>query len=141
MSHGRGATPLQVEIAALRAHNRALEEQVGELQSRLEQLEAAVQFPVWTWPFKVTGREQQLLDLLLTHKRLTREFTWQVLWGHLPEADWPDVRCLDVYFHRLRKILKPRDVRIATIYGTGWSVEDSWERLRALAKRFEPCVS
>ena len=52
---------------------------------------------------KLTRNEHIVYDMLSDGRLHTHEALWQALYGHKPEADWPDSNIVKVYVCVLRR--------------------------------------
>lgn len=78
-------------------------------------------------PVDLPRRELNLLELLLVHRGqvVAKQALLEKLFGL---DDEPGVNAVEIYVHRLRKKLEPAGVRIRTVRGLGYLLEDPAER-------------
>jgi DNA-binding winged helix-turn-helix (wHTH) protein len=77
--------------------------------------------------------EAKFLGLLLRREFVSRDGAYAAIWGGRTESDQPDIRGLDVYSCRLRKVLRKLDVEMVTVRSRGWFIpREQKEKLAAL---------
>lgn len=56
------------------------------------------------------------------NKPVSKETIYNDVYGLMPEADWPEIKILDVYMVRLRTGIRQFNIpyTIETVWGTGW---------------------
>ncbi len=75
---------------------------------------------------KLTRRQTQALaGLVKVYPRVARkEFLMDYIYGNEPEADEPELKIIDVFMCKIRKILEPLGYGIDTIWGVGYRLKD-----------------
>jgi hypothetical protein len=68
---------------------------------------------------------QKCLGLLLTRTFCDRAALYAVLYGARPECDQPDSRIIDVYILSVRRALADHGIKLHTVYGRGWYLDDA----------------
>lgn len=80
----------------------------------------------------------RFIGILLARPFGDRDAIYSTLYGGRPESDQPDIKILDIYASRSRKILRRWDIEVKTLYGRGWWIDSSNKtKLRALIKTME----
>lgn len=51
-----------------------------------------------------------------------RQAIYTALFGNRPECDQPDIRLVDVYLCRIRRVLRPIGIEIVTVFNVGWAL-------------------
>lgn len=106
---------------------------ISRLESRIEELEELLGMRA-VLP-RITGfgvREWSLLGLLVRHRLVTREFAFPAIYGELHEDEQPaGLRIIDTIIHRLRVLLKPRNIVIETEKHTGYYFDEENRRRAA----------
>jgi two-component system cell cycle response regulator CtrA len=72
--------------------------------------------------FNIEPRHAQIVGMLLSRDFVTRDGLYTVLYGDLPEKDWPNDKILDAQICKLRPRLVPFGIEINTKWGEGWSM-------------------
>jgi DNA-binding response OmpR family regulator len=104
-----------------------LRQQLRDARDRIAELEHQAGITLFQPPEEhsvhLTPQQGQLLGLLLTRgvmKIVTRDMIYVYLYGALPACDQPQPNTIDVMICKIRKVLKPFNVRIDTDYNNGW---------------------
>lgn len=118
--------PILLELAALRAENDKLRDQVRNLKDTF--LSPA---PVFSSIFKLTKNESAMLSAIFRSSGFLPTRALHIaMHGLDPDTD---PKIVAVYVCKLRKKLRPHGITIESIWGEGYRiVGDSRERLRAL---------
>lgn len=99
-----------------------LTETVAQLRDELRRLRATLTEEVSVNPgFGLSNDERNMVALLLKHDVVSREKMTFILYGHVNEADWPNVeQTLSTKMFRLRNKLRKFDVHILLRKRVGW---------------------
>lgn len=96
------------------------------LRARVRQLEDALigtfEVPV---EWSLTGSERQVFGVLVTRSLATREAIMAALYRD-NAVDEAEIKIIDVFVCKIRKKLDPFGVKIATIWGQGYSLAPEW---------------
>jgi len=90
--------------------------ELERLRDRVEELEELIGLTI-DLPFyrlALSPTQARLLGLLLKRDFVTRDFAFVAMYGGRPEADQPDIKCIDIYIHFLRKKLDQYGISIRT---------------------------
>lgn len=101
----------------------ALEAENDDLRERLAQMEARVFGIGWRPPmeFMLTSKEGAIVATLLAHPEgCSKPQLLDALYAHLPNADEPEIKIIDVFICKARKKLKPYGLEIETMWGAGY---------------------
>ncbi len=118
------STPLGFDAEIIRARNdhAKLERQITALKNELAQIKALRHRiePAPQWD--LTKHEAELFKALRIDAAVSKEFVWEMLYGHRPDCDGPDEKVVHVHMSRIRaKLVKHKaPFRIFTIWGRGW---------------------
>lgn len=82
---------------------------------------------------RINGKQKQIFDAAIkaNGRVLNRSFLLDVCYGHLPYADMPDEKIIDVFVCKLRKKIKGCSVEIQTVRPTGYRREGAVNILAA----------
>lgn len=72
--------------------------------------------------FKLEPLHADIVAMLLSRDTVTRDGLYTVLYGGLPEAEWPHEKQLDVQICKLRPRLARYGITINTKWAAGWSM-------------------
>ena len=99
-----------------------LTETVAQLRDELRRLRATLTVEQNVDPgFGLSNDERNMVALLLKHDVVSREKMTFILYGHVNEADWPNVeQTLSTKMFRLRNKLRKFDVHILLRKRVGW---------------------
>lgn len=70
----------------------------------------------------IEPRHAQIVGMLLSRNFVTRDGLYTVLFGALPDSEWPEETELDAKMCRLRPKLQKFGISIETKHGEGWSM-------------------
>jgi len=72
----------------------------------------------------LTNSERQVFGLLFRRSGavVNRYALYDHLYSLKPECDWPDVKVVDVYVHKIRRKLRALGIEIRTHWGVGYAV-------------------
>lgn len=106
-----------------------------ELRARVEELEAALYAEDVDVPLEwaLTGSERRVFGVLLARAIATKEAVMAALY-HDFAADAAEVKIVDVYVCKIRAKLRKHGVRIETVWGLGYRLDEA-QRASLLAKR------
>ncbi len=107
-------------------NHRSLEVLVETQRERIRQLEELL-VPDGTRVPKewcLTAKEARVFSHLTTRELATKKTIMQALYFDLHSDEEPQVKIVDVFVCKLRKKLKPYDVKIETVWGQGYSLVD-----------------
>lgn len=110
------------DVVALRARVAALERILGQ----------HLRMPA---EFELTGHEEAIVLALYKQQQITNPGLWEILYGHLPIADQPTSKVIDVMMHHIRKKIGrlPHCLVIETVWGEGFRMTTaSREKLREM---------
>ena len=101
-----------------------LTETVAQLRDELRRLRATLTSEhAISADFGLSNDERNMVALLLKHDVVSREKMTFILYGHVNEADWPNVeRTLSTKMFRLRNKLRKFDIRITNRKRVGWRI-------------------
>ena len=101
-----------------------LTETVAQLRDELRRLRATLTVEQNVDPgFGLSNDERNMVALLLKHEVVSREKMTFILYGHVNEADWPDVfQTLSTKMYRLRNKLRKFDIHITNRKRVGWRI-------------------
>jgi two-component system cell cycle response regulator CtrA len=99
--------------------------ELQRLHDRIEELETLLGVDRSTTgrirdAFGIEPRHVQIVGMLLARDFVQRDGLYTVLYGGLPEKDWPDDKILDAQICKLRPRLEPFGIEIKTKWGEGW---------------------
>ena len=117
-----------------------LAETVAQLRDELRRLRATLTSEhAISADFGLSNDERNMVALLLKHDVVSREKMTFILYGHVNEADWPDVfQTLATKMYRLRNKLRKFDIHILIRPRVGWRISDANKaKLRAAPIRAE----
>lgn len=124
----------------------AKDNQIAVLQDRVQELEELLgindDVNVRFMFLGMTKMMRRLLGLLMARDLVSKETIYAALYGSLPENQQPDIEVIGPWIFHLRNKLHDYDIRIVTVYGSGWAISPS-DKARLLAvvaeqKEFEP---
>lgn len=74
---------------------------------------------------RLTPTELRLLRLfaLAGDRGVSREALWGVLYGDLPESDWPEDKIVDVWLSRLRRPLRAEGLDLVRMAPGAWRID------------------
>lgn len=81
-------------------------------------------------------QERQYLQYLLLHRNkvVTKDALYMHLYSGLPDADWPEVKIVDVYICKIRRRLVAANIPviIETFWGRGWMLKEDANAVKQL---------
>jgi two-component system, cell cycle response regulator CtrA len=95
---------------------------IDALQNRIEELEDIFGIKSYLPVIKMSGTLLRMAGIICKREVADKTSMWTLLYGDLPECDWPEPKILDVNICKLRKHLNEHGVTINTIWGVGWHV-------------------
>lgn len=109
----------------LEARCEALQARIDELEMQLEHLRNVMESHSVPAVFGLTPKEAALVQALRTRSphTLSKEQLLSALYG-LQADDEPEIRIIDVFICKARKKLEPFGVRIATVWGRGYQMDE-----------------
>lgn len=103
-------------IVALQKENDHLRDRIALLEGN--HFEQEILFPI---EWRLTGKEAQIMGILLKRERPNLEAFMSILYGALAAADdAPDEKIIDVLICKMRQKLEPFDIQIETLWGAGY---------------------
>ena len=105
-------------LRALRDENARLREQTAYLQGALT---CGFLAPL---EWRLTPQENRFLGALATRQLATRELIMAALYHHRG-VDEAEMKVIDVFACKLRKKLKPHDIKIHTVWGRGYRLDEA----------------
>jgi hypothetical protein len=117
--------------------------ELQRLRDRVEQLEEVLGInPTMAcrlhMAFSLETQLAEILGMLLSREFVTRGGLYAVLYGDLPESQWPQEKTLDARLFHLRKALQPHGISIITRWGHGWYMrQEDKTKVRAALDRVQ----
>jgi two-component system cell cycle response regulator CtrA len=110
----------------LQRQNELLEDEVAELREKVRSLEALIA-PDIIVPIEwgLTGKEGLLLSLLVGRELVSKDYAIQAMYALNHDDDIPDQKIVDVFVCKIRKKLTPFGVTIHTVWGKGYTLDQS----------------
>lgn len=101
-----------------------LEGEIDELRERIRQLEDLLgmtfEAPL---QFGLTAKESRILGFLMKVPMATKQALMSALYRDCIDAE-PEIKIVDVFICKLRAKLEPFGVRVETLWGRGYFLED-----------------
>ena len=107
--------------------------EIETLRERIRQLEDMLAPVTWRIPpeWRLTGQEAVFFSHLLARDIGTKESLMAALYSD--RIDEPERKIVDVFVCKIRKKVAPHGVKIATVWGRGYRLEDRERWCLALA--------
>lgn len=74
--------------------------------------------------WRLTAAEARVFSHLTTKPQCTKESIMAALYGLKPNTDEPEIKIVDVFVCKLRKKLRPFGVKIVTVWGQGYGLQN-----------------
>lgn len=100
-----------------------MEEEIERLRARLAAYEITDQKAIFQSIFGLTAHEAEVLLLLFRKPLASREDCMTILYSNKQEE--PGIKIIDVLMVRVRAKLVLHDVRIETVWGTGYCINSA----------------
>lgn len=103
----------------------AARREIAQLRERVRQLEEEIAPSLVSVPleWRLTASEARVFAHLTTRTVATKTSIMAALYSDRPDDD-PELKIVDVYVCKIRRKVKPYGVKIATVWGQGYSLVD-----------------